>query len=403
MKYDFSGWATRNDVRCSDGRTIRRDAFKDCDGNTVPLVWDHKHEGPENVVGHALLKNMPQGVYTYGVFNETENGLRAKELVRNGDITSLSIFANHLRQNGGDVVHGAIREVSLVLAGANPEAFIDSVMIHSDDDDDEAAIIWTGVHDDKEDDDMLNYINHADDEEPAGEKGQTGGKEKTVGDVFNELTEEQKTVVYALIGQAVENAKNEKDTGDDEDMKHNVFDSSFDNEENTLSHSDIEAIFSDAKRLGSMKESVLQHGIDNIEYLFPDDHNLDTPPQWIKREDGWVSVVMNGVHHTPFSRIKSQYADLTEDEARAKGYIKGNMKKEQFFGVAKRSTAPTTVYKKQKLDRDDVIDITDFDVVAWIKGEMRGQLNEELARAFLVSDGRDPSSDDKINEQNIRP
>ena len=398
-KYDFSGWATRNDIKCSDGRTIRKNAFKDNDGQTVPLVWNHSHNDPANVLGHALLENRDQGVYAYCTFNNSELGQTAKELVEHGDVTSLSIYANKLKQNGGDVIHGAIREVSLVLAGANPGAYIDSVMVHGEESDEE-AVIFTGEN---------ISLSHAENEPQPEEKieeEKTMAKEKTVQDVFNELTEEQKQVVYALIGQALEDAQDEEDEGDYE-MKQNVFDNDEMNSGNVLSHSDMMDIISDAKRYGSMKDSFLAHtqnyGIENVDFLFPDPENVNMPPTFIERDMGWVQKVMSGVHHTPFSRIKSMFADITADEARAKGYIKGNLKKEEVFTLLKRTTTPTTIYKKQKMDRDDVVDITDFDVIAWLKKEMRLMLDEEIARAILIGDGRLSSSDDKINETNVRP
>ena len=398
-KYDFSGWATRNDIKCSDGRTIRKNAFKDNDGQTVPLVWNHSHNDPANVLGHALLENRDQGVYAYCTFNNSELGQTAKELVEHGDVTSLSIYANKLKQNGGDVIHGAIREVSLVLAGANPGAYIDSVMVHGEESDEE-AVIFTGEN---------ISLSHAENEpqpEEKTEEEKTMAKEKTVQDVFNELTEEQKQVVYALIGQALEDAQDGEDEGDYE-MKQNVFDNDEMNSGNVLSHSDMMDIISDAKRYGSMKDSFLAHtqtyGIENVDFLFPDPENVNMPPTFIERDMGWVQKVMSGVHHTPFSRIKSMFADITADEARAKGYIKGNLKKEEVFTLLKRTTTPTTIYKKQKMDRDDVVDITDFDVIAWLKKEMRLMLDEEIARAILVGDGRLSSSDDKIHETNVRP
>lgn len=407
--YDFCGWATRNNLKCSDGRTIKQDAFKDCDGMKVPLVWNHQHNDPHNVLGHALLQNRKEGVYAYGYFNDTETAAVAKALVQHGDIVALSIYANQLKQQGPNVLHGTIREVSLVHAGANPGAFIDAVLAHSDDDESATeAIIYTGEdisleHSDKKTDDDSSE----DKEEKPTEKenkDMADAKEKTVKDVFDTLNEEQKTVVYALIGQAMENAGNGADEEeDDEDMKHNVFDTDEMDDTQYISHSEMMAVIGDAKRFGSMKEAAIQHGIENIDYLFPEATNLNNPPEWIKRDTGWVSDVMNGVHHTPFSRIKSQFADITEDDARAKGYIKGKLKKEEVFSLLKRTTSPTTVYKKQKLDRDDVIDITDFDVVAWLKGEMRLMLDEELARAYLIGDGRLNSSDDKIKEDCIRP
>ena len=420
--YDFSGWATRNNLKCSDGRVIMRDAFKNDDGKKRPLVWMHQHNDPTNVLGHAILENREEGVYAYCTFNDTEQGRNAKQLVEHGDVTALSIFANQLQQKGPNVVHGAIREVSLVLAGANPGAYIESVIKH-DDGDDEEGVIYTGeeivlYHEDQDG----NSMSHADE---GGEAKKTETKtetekdsdEETVADVFNTLTEKQKTVVYAMIGQALEDSgsaesedDNKDDTSkeDDEEMKHNVFDQTdTQKQENTLSHDAMQTIINDAKRFGSMKESVLQHadtyGIQQIDWLFPDAKNQNMPPEFIKRDTTWVQKVMSGVHHTPFSRIKSMFADITEDDARAKGYMKGKLKKEEVFSLLKRTTSPTTVYKKQKMDRDDIIDITDFDVVSWLKSEMRMMLDEELARAYLIGDGRLASSDDKINEQNIRP
>ena len=425
---DFSGWATRNDLKCSDGRVIRRDAFKHDDGIKVPLVWNHQHNDPRNVLGHAWLENRPEGVYTYGFFNDSESGEIGKILVKHGDICALSIYANQLQQRGCDVLHGEIREVSLVHAGANPGAFIDSMLKHGEDSDDE-AIIYTG---------MPLYLSHsdadkqedkADDGEKKGasekkddpEKKTDSDEEKTVADVINSMTEEQKNVMYAMIGQAMEDQGESdlesEDNNDDDSkggtntMKHNVFDKDDRQKENVLVHSDgsevsseeISTIFGDIKRYGSLKDSVLAHGIDNVDYLFPDAQTLANTPEFIQRDTGWVKKVMSGVHHTPFSRIKSIFADITEDDARAKGYFKGKLKKEEVFGLLKRTTTPTTVYKKQKMDRDDVVDITDFDVVAWLKSEMRMMLDEELARAYLIGDGRLASSDDKINEQNIRP
>ena len=408
-RFDFSGWATRNNLKCSDGRTIRKDAFKDNNGQKVPLVWNHQHNEPFNVLGHALLENREEGVYAYCAFNDTEAGQNAKRLVEHGDVSALSIYANQLKQHGGDVIHGSIREVSLVLAGANPGAFIDSIICHGEESEEE-AIIYTG-------EDIS--LSHADNEDLKEEKPMEDTKKvenktdnKTVKDVFDTLTEEQKTVVYALIGQALESAgvTDENDENDDEEdnnMKHNVFDQDDMMKGNVLSHSDMEEIFSDAKRAGSLKEAFLAHnatyGIDQIDTLFPEPKSMNTPPEFIKRDTNWVAGVINGVHHTPFSRIKSMFANITEDEARAKGYIKGKLKKEEVFTLLKRTTTPTTIYKKQKLDRDDIIDITDFDVVAWIKSEMRMMLDEEIARAILVGDGRLTSDDDHINEANIRP
>ena len=421
MEYDFSGWATKANLKCSDGRTIMKDAFKENDGKQVPLVWNHQHNDPDNVLGHALLENRDEGVYAYCKFNESESGKTAKLLVQHGDVNALSIYANQLKQNMNNVLHGNIREVSLVLAGANPGASIDSIIMHGEESDEE-VIIYTGEelelthagcstkkNDNKEPDKKEPEKKESDkDESDKKEDDKTDEKksddEKTIGDVINSFTEEQKTVMYALIGKALEENDNKKDSeGGNENMKHNVFDQ----DENVLSHSDMETIISDAKRYGSLKESFLAHaqnyGIANIDYLFPEVKSINTPPEFIKREMGWVQKVMSGVHHTPFSRIKSMFADITEDDARARGYIKGKLKKEEVFSLLKRTTTPTTIYKKQKLDRDDIVDITDFDVVAWLKSEMRMMLDEEIARAILVGDGRLSSSDDKINEQNIRP
>lgn len=411
MKYDFSGWATKNNLKCSDGRTIMKDAFKENDGQVVPLVWNHQHNDVFNVLGHALLKNKDEGTYAYCSFNGTESGQQAKALVDSGDVVSLSIYANQLKEKNGQVFHGNIREVSLVLAGANPGAVITNVIKHGEDVEDEAFIV-TGENIE------LFHSDDKKDDEGAKDDPDSG---KTVKDVFDSMTEEQKTAVYYVIGQALNNDSDNEDRDDNddndqkedkEDMKHNIFDrDDADKMEGVIMHSDgtpvtveeMSTIFSDAKRYGSLKDSVLEHGIEDIEYLFPDAQNVTQTPQFIKRDTGWVSEVMGAVHHTPFSRIKSLFADITEDDARAKGYIKGKLKKEEFFSLIKRTTTPTTVYKKQKLDRDDVIDITDFDVVSWIKSEMRGMLDEEIARAILVGDGRISSSDDKISETNIRP
>ena len=403
-KFDFSGWATKVNLKCSDGRTIMNDAFKDNDGKSVPLVWNHQHNDPTNVLGHALLQNRDEGVYAYCTFNDSEAGKTGKLLVQHGDVCALSMWVNQLKQNFNNVVHGNIREVSLVLAGANPGAFIDSIIMHGQESDEE-AIIYTG-------EDIV--ISHGDDKEDKKveetEKKIETGKEETVADVFNTLSEKQKNVVYAIIGQALEEGEGSDDEEESEggkEMKHNVFDQIEEKQDDVLSHDAMNTIISDGKRFGSLKESFLAHadeyGIKQIDYLFPEAKSLNNPPEFIKRETGWVSTVMNGVHRTPFSRIKSSFADITADEARAKGYIKGNLKKEEVFTLLKRSTTPTTIYKKQKLDRDDIIDITDFDVVTWLKSEMRMMLDEEIARAILIGDGRLSSSDDKINEQNIRP
>lgn len=435
VKYDFHGWATRNDLKCSDGRVIRRDAFKNCDGKIVPLVWNHRHDDPSNVLGHALLKNQEDGVYAYCTFNESEAGKAAKLLVEHGDISALSIFANQLKQEGSNVLHGDIKEVSLVLAGANPGASICNVVRHGEMVEDEADI-YTG------EDFILehNSMNDFTEEQlaalkgPKGPKGDIGPKgpkddslkeedkmannEETVRDVFETLTEKQKTVVYALIGQALEDAQDNDEEDGGENMKHNVFDNV--DPETTMIHADdMQAILADARRTGSMREAVenfaqdrgcdsnslfhADYGIENVGYLFPDDRSVTNEPIFVSRNMDWVSKLMNNIRHTPFSRIKSLFANITEDDARAKGYIKGNLKKEEVFTLLKRSTSPTTVYKKQKMDRDDVVDIVDLDVVAWIKKEMRIMLDEELARAILVGDGRVSSSDDKIDPIHIRP
>ncbi len=404
-KYDFSGWATRNNLRCSDGRTIMQDAFKHNDGKIVPLVWNHQHGSLDNVLGHALLENKPEGVYAYCTLNETEAGKNAKILIESKDISAMSIYANRLKQNGGNVLHGDIREVSLVLAGANPGAFIDNIITHADDSENDEAVIYTG---------MLLEIAHADVEVEKKEEKEDMDENKsgkTVKEVFDTLNEEQKNVVYALIGQALENQGSEmeqseiNEDGGDDVMKHNVFENDKNQgyEGEVLTHAELEAILKDGKRYGSLKESFLQHGITNIDYLFPDHRTINNEPDFITRPMGWVSKVMNAVGKTPFSRIKTVHADITADEARALGYIKGNRKKEEVFTLLKRTTDPTTVYKKQKLDRDDVIDIVDLDVVAFMKKEMRVMLDEEIARAILIGDGRLADSDDKIKEDKIRP
>lgn len=398
--FDFCGWATRNDLKCSDGRVIRKDAFKHNDGQKVPLVWNHQHNSQDEVLGHAILENRDEGVYAYCSFNDSESGKTAKILVQHGDIDALSIYANQLTQQGPNVMHGNIREVSLVLAGSNPGALIESIIKHGEESDEE-GIIYTGEK---------IIMAHSDEEkETKTEDKQMGTNEgKTIGQVFETLNEEQKTVVYAMLGTVLERDDEENSNEEETTMKHNLFDKETQQqEENVLSHDAMQTIITDGKRFGSLKESFLAHadeyGIKDIEYLFPEAKSLNTPPDFIKRETGWVQKVMSGIHHTPFSRIKSMFADITEDEARAKGYIKGKLKKEEVFSLLKRTTTPTTIYKKQKLDRDDVIDITDFDVVAWLKSEMRMMLDEEIARAILVGDGRLASSDDKINESNIRP
>lgn len=407
--YDFAGWATRNNVKCSDGRVILQNAFQDNNGAIVPLVWNHQHDNPDCVLGQALLENRPEGVYAYCRFNGTESGNTAKELVEHGDVSSLSIFANQLKEQGSNVLHGNIREVSLVLAGANPKAYIEDVFAHSDDEEEDGILIYMG--------EPLTSLSHSDTQTESAEKQPDDTKDdETVGDVFNSLTEKQKKVFYFMLAKAMNEEKADgeddenKDTNNKEEntVKHNVFDQTTDKTNGgTLSHDAMNAIIKDTKRFGTMKESYLQHadeyGIENIEYLFPEANNLNETPEFIKRDTGWVSKVMSGVHHSPFSRIKSMFANITEDQARAKGYIKGNLKKDEVFSLLKRTTTPTTVYKKQKIDKDDWDDITDFNVVSWLKTEMRMMLDEELARAYLLGDGRLASDDDKINEQNIRP
>lgn len=414
FEYDFGGYATRNNIKCSDGQTICKDAFKDNDQDIVPLVWNHQHGDVTNVLGHALLENRADGVYAYCSLNNTEKGKIAKEQVKHGDIEALSIYANHLKRNGSDVIHGAIREVSLVLAGANPGAYIDSIMLHSEYSD-EDAIIYSGdnielYHAEEKTNNNVSKVTDKQTKNDGNEVTDNQTTAKSMQEVLDTLTSEQKKAVYGLIGLIGEkygikpdneNEDEEDDNEEDKDMKHNLFDNEEQND--VLQHADTEAIFADAKRYGSLKDSTLQHGITDIEYLFPDAQTIDNAPGFIKREDTWVSDVMNSTHHTPFSRIKSMFANITEDDARAKGYIKGHLKKEEVFTLLKRTTTPTTIYKKQKLDRDDVIDINSFDVVSWIKTEMRMMLNEEIARGILIGDGRNSSSDDKINEQNIRP
>lgn len=412
--FDFSGWATRNDIKCSDGRTIRKDAFKHCDGQTVPLVWNHNHTDADNVLGKALLENRNEGVYAYCSFNGTENGKNAKELVKHGDIVSLSIYANQLKQNGGDVIHGAIKEVSLVLAGANPGAKIENVMAHGELDE-ESATIWNGVTELKFDVDVdTDAISHADaQEEPAKKENSEEGKEETIADVYNTLTEKQKLVVNALIGAALEEKAENDDQEEDEKMKHNAFEQTNEIETNVLSHSDLVDVIADAKKSGSLKDAYiakcnekevdLQHSINNLDVLFPEVKAINNTPVTINDDTNWVAKVMGGVHHTPFSRVKMMAFDITGEEARARGYIKGNKKEEEVIAALRRETSPQTVYKLQKLDRDDIIDVTDFDVVAYIKNEMRGKLDEEIARAVLIGDGRSSASKDKINPLHIRP
>jgi HK97 family phage prohead protease len=441
MEYDFSGWATRNDIQCSDGRTIKRDAFKQNNGQEVPLVWNHRHDDPNEVLGHALLENREDGVYAYCKFNNTESGNVAKELVRNGDVNQLSIYANKLQTSMNNVIHGCIREVSLVLAGANPGAYIDSVVIHSDDGtEEEEAIIYTEEHITVQDESEVpsevsteekveetkqepveevkeepkeEIIEHADNDKKEDKMEETEvkevkeepAKEETVEEVFNTLSDKQKDAVYAIVGQAIEDAKNDEEDGGEE-MKHNVFENEENNE--VLQHSEIlgDAI-KDIKRYGSLKESVIEHAainnITDIDKLFPEPTAVNKEPIMIERDNSWVAKIMNKTKHTPFSRVKSTLGRMTEPQARAKGYVKGNQKIDIQMAALNRVTSPTTIYIKNEIDRDDVVDITDFDVVAWQKKEMRKELDKELARAFLLGDGRDVSDPNKINELNIIP
>ena len=444
-KFDFGGYATKNDIKCSDGRTIRRDAFKDCDGDTVPLVWGHQHSKPSDILGRAILENREDGVYTYGVFNDSESGKTAKELVRHGDIKALSIYANKLVQKGGDVLHGMIREVSLCLAGANPGARIENLSFeHAEDEDsdDFEALVFNGFNIElAHADEKRNDTPEKNDTSKEEEKMANENKEKTVQDVFDSLTDEQKDVVYYMIGEALNQNDSENEPDEEEDdeednkVKHNVFEG--DTMENSLSHAEIEqamaTVIADGKKYGTLRDSyehhindgVLAHaidttgmtvpttsnsdyavspayGINGVEFLYPDSRTL-AAPEFIKRDTDWVNVVLNGVHKSPFARVKSIFANITEDEARAKGYIKGNQKKNEFFSLMKRETLPQTIYKKQKFDRDDIIDITDMNVVAWIKGEMNVMLDEEKARAILIGDGREVNDEAKIKEDNIRP
>ena len=444
MEYDFSGWATRNNIKCSDGRTIMKDAFKHNDGDKVPLVWNHRHDDPNEVLGHAILENREEGVYTYCKFNNTQAGQQAKALVVNGDVDQLSIYANKLKSQNNNVIHGVIREVSLVLAGANPGAYIDSVIVHGDDaEDEEEGVIYT--------DEYIDVVEHSADE-PEETNDEKGGEnveaevkneevvneevvendgvveeneaneeiehsdEETIKDIFDGMTEKQKNAVYAIVGMISEENKSddkeddkkentEKKEGED-NMKHNVFEN--DNNENTLVHAEITAAaIADAKKYGSLKESFMEHAainnIDDIELLFPDAHPLNYEPKMIEEDNSWVAKIMKDVKHSPFSRVKATFGRLTEGQARAKGYIKGNKKTNIKLAVLNRVTTPTTVYIKNEIDRDDVVDIKDFDVVAWQKKEMRKQLDKELALAMLLGDGRDPNEVDKINELNIRP
>lgn len=428
--YDCSGWATKANVRCYDGLVIAQDAFKECSGKVVPMVYNHDHANVDNVIGHCLLENRPGGVYCYAKFNDTDTGKTARQCVESGDLSAFSIFANGLKKVGSTVKHGFIREVSLVLAGCNPGALIDEVVKHSADEDYEGGEAFIYNEDglslthgmDPEGNPLEDLTHSADsgdavtDDEATQEEAKMAdeknmNKEETVEDVFNTLTEKQKNVVYAIIGSVMPSEKDD-DGEEDDTVKQNVFDK--DTNATVLKHSidEINNVVKTAKSHGTMKAAFedagmdsdeLAHSIDNIDWLFPEDHLLDTTPRIIDKPDDWVSVVMGAVHHIPFSRFKSMFADLTEEDACAKGYFKGNFKKEEVFGLLRRSTSPTTVYKKQKLDRDDVIDITSFDVVAWLKQEMRLKLNRELALAYLLGDGRLAASEDKIDENCIRP
>ena len=430
-KYDFVGYATRNDLQCSDGRVIRRNAFKDCDGTRVPLVWNHQHNDVSNVIGYADLENVSDGVLAHCAFNSTQKGKDGKECVEHGDVVSLSIYANQLKQVGADVLHGMIREVSLVLAGANPGAYIEEVLTHGDEEGLYSAEIYSGEPIE------LYHAEEEKEEKPVADNEKKS--EKTIGEIIDTMSDEQKEALYALVGMAAEGAgadeEDEEDEDDSEggnDMKHNAFDSASNGIYTGAAPVNMDLIHSAAKKAGSYRQAVndmiengeLAHamtvpmdgmtgpsqatanqtyGFRDPDMLFPEYKSLNTPPEWIKRDTGWVSVFLNGAHHLPFSRIKSQFADLTGEQARARGYLKGHTKKEQVFSLLKRTTDPQTIYKKQKMDRDDTIDIVDFDVIAWIKGEMRGQLDEEIARAGLIGDGRLASDDDKISEDHIRP
>lgn len=429
--YDCSGWATKANVRCYDGLVIAQDAFKECSGKVVPMVYNHDHSNVDNVIGHCLLENRPGGVYCYAKFNDTDTGKTARQCVESGDLSAFSIFANGLKKVGSTVKHGFIREVSLVLAGCNPGALIDEVVKHSADEDYEGGEAFIYNEDglslthgmDPEGNPLEDLTHSADsgdavtDDKATQEEAKMADEKnegKTLEQVYNSMTDEQKECCHALVGLALEEKEggNNDDGEEDDTVKQNVFDK--DTNATVLKHSieEINNVVKTAKSHGTMKAAFedagmdsdeLAHSIDNIDWLFPEDHLLDTTPRIIDKPDDWVSVVMGAVHHIPFSRFKSMFADLTEEDARAKGYFKGNFKKEEVFGLLRRSTSPTTVYKKQKLDRDDVIDITSFDVVAWLKQEMRLKLNRELALAYLLGDGRLAASEDKIDENCIRP
>ena len=432
VKCDFSGYATKNDVRCSDNKIIRHGAFAAYDGKTVPLVWQHKHGDVENVLGHADLEVREDGVYAYAHLNNTDRGRTAREMVRNGDVKAMSIYATHVRAKGNDVVHGELVEVSLVLRGANPGALIDQVSIeHGDDGEEISAVIYTDEdldfvsHCDEDEDfeaEETEDVEHAEEEPEANAEGDED--DPTLGEIFDGMTEEQKTAVYAIVGQLVDSVDEEAEeseteeaedtahsdtTTEEDDLAHkNVFEGSADTQElPVLTHAQVETIFEDARSSGSLKSAILAHadayGIKQIETLFPEAKDLWNTPQFIKRKTDWVNAVVGGAKHSPFSRIRTRFADITADEARAKGYIKGNKKEDEVFTLLQRVTLPTTIYKKQRLDRDDILDITDFDVVSWIRGEMKIMLEEELGRAVLIGDGRQASSKDKIKEENIRP
>lgn len=431
LDYDCSGWATKANVRCYDGLVIAQDAFKECSGKVVPMVYNHDHSNVDNVIGHCLLENRPGGVYCYAKFNDTDTGKTARQCVESGDLSAFSIFANGLKKVGSTVKHGFIREVSLVLAGCNPGALIDEVVKHSADEDYEGGEAFIYNEDglslthgmDPEGNPLEDLTHSADsgdavtDDKATQEEAKMADEKnegKTLEQVYNSMTDEQKECCHALVGLALEEKEggNNDDGEEDDTVKQNVFDK--DTNATVLKHSieEINNVVKTAKSHGTMKAAFedagmdsdeLAHSIDNIDWLFPEDHLLDTTPRIIDKPDDWVSVVMGAVHHIPFSRFKSMFADLTEEDARAKGYFKGNFKKEEVFGLLRRSTSPTTVYKKQKLDRDDVIDITSFDVVAWLKQEMRLKLNRELALAYLLGDGRLAASEDKIDENCIRP
>lgn len=435
-KYDFAGWVTKNDIQCSDGRIIRHGAFADQNGTKVPLVWMHQHNAPENVLGSVLLQNRPEGVYGYGSLNESESADTARLLLKHDDITAMSIYANNLTSQGANVIHGTIREVSLVLAGANPEARIEEVLVHGDSSED-GFIFYNAedtplLHSDDgtasveyQDEEVIVHADEKKEDEVAAKNNETttdtqssGSDDRTVQDVIDSMNEDQKNVMYALIGQALES---DDDSDEEDNVKHNVFDQddSITVDTDAIVHDAMSEVIADAKKGYSMRSvfadyvannengEALAHaatyGVDPVDYLFPDAKTINTTPEFIKRDTGWVSQLMNRVHHTPFSRVKSIFADITADEARARGYMKGKLKKEEVFTLLKRTTTPTTIYKKQKMDRDDVIDITDFDVIAWLKGEMRGMLDEEIARAILIGDGRMTDDDDHIPEDHIRP